>query len=94
MYKPEFVALQASILIRSDQVASRDIQAFLETVEFKSEMQHHLATLVQDILRANKVSFDEVIISLDRPPERAKPTEAVRPSSDKPSLLERLLGRK
>lgn len=86
MYTPEFVALQATILIRSDPVTSRDVQAYLETVEFKGELQHQLATLVKEGLRAGKVPFDEVIISLDRPPERARPAE------DKPSWLQRLFG--
>lgn len=94
MYKPEFVALQASILIRSDKAISRDIQTFLETVEVKSEMQHRLATLVQELLHAREIPFDEVVISLDEPVERAKPVEPVRPSSDKLSIVERIFGRK
>ena len=94
LYKPEFVALQVSILVRSDDVKSRDIQEFMDSVEFKAEMQEKLASLIQDNFRANNVSFDEVIITLDKPPQRAKPVEPTRSSAGKPSKLARLFGKK
>jgi hypothetical protein len=94
MYKPEFVALQVSVLIRSDEVRSRDIQVFLDSVEFKADMQEELAGFIQENLRANKVSFDEVIISLDKPPQKAKPAEPGQSSGRKSSGLARLFGKK
>ncbi len=93
MNRPEFVALQVSVLIRGDETKVNAIQAFLESVEFKYEMQEELGRLIQNSLRNSNVPFDEVIISLDKPPERAKPIERTR-SSDKPSVLARLFGRK
>ena len=94
LYKPEFVALQISILVRSDDVKSRDIQEFMDSVEFKAEMQDKLASLIQDNFRANDVSFDEVIITLDKPPQQAIPVESTPSSAGKPSKLARLFGKK
>ncbi len=93
MNRPEFTGLQVSVLIRSDKMQSGDILAFLESLEFKHEMQENLANLIQDSLRANKVPFHEVIISLDRPPVRAEPIER-KSSTPKASLLGRLFGRR
>ena len=94
MINPEFVALQVSVLIRSDQVKSLAIQEFMDTVEFKAGMQEDLARLIQENLRTNNVPFDEVIISLDKPPQRARPVERSRSPKDKPSRLGRLFGRR
>jgi hypothetical protein len=94
MYKPEFVALQISVLVRSEASRSLDIQEFMDSVPFKAEMQEQLAGLIQETLRANNVSFDEIIVTLDRPPQRAQPVEAPKPSVDKPSMLARLFGKK
>ncbi len=93
MNRPEFVGLQVSVLIRSDQTQSTEVLTFLESVEFKYQMQEKLANLIQESLRAGNVPFHEVIISLDRPPERAKPVER-KSSRDKPSRLGRLFGRR
>ena len=94
MYKPEFVALQVSVLVRSDESKSLDIQEFMDSVPFKAEMQEQLAGLIQENLRANNVPFDEIIITLDRPPQRANPVESTQSSSGKPSRLARLFGKK
>ena len=64
MYKPEFVALQISILVRSEASRSLDIQEFMDSVPFKAEMQEQLAGLLQETLRANNVPFDEIIVTL------------------------------
>ncbi len=92
MGRPEFVALQVSILIRSDETKSLDVQAYMETTEFAGEMQEEIATLVQNSLRQARVPFDEVIIALDRRPERARPVDVTPPK--KPSGLGRLFGKK
>jgi hypothetical protein len=94
MYRPEFVALQLSILVRSEASRSLDVQEFMDSVPFKAEMQERLAGLIQETLQANNVPFDEIIITLDRPPQRAKPVEAPKSSADKPSKLARLFGKK
>jgi hypothetical protein len=94
MYKPEFVALQVSVLIRSDQEASGAIQTYLDSVAFKADMQEKLAGFIQENLNAHNVSFDEVIISLDNPPQKAKPSEPGRSSESKSSGLTRLFGKK
>ncbi len=94
MNRPEFTGLQVSVLIRSDKMQSGDVLAFLESIEFKYEMQEKLANLIQESLRANNVPFHEVIISLDRPPERAEPVEQSKSSAPKASLLGRLFGRR
>lgn len=94
MYKPEFVALQISILVRSEASRSPDVQEFMDSIPFKAEMQEQLAGLIQETLRANNVPFDEIIVTLDRPPQRAKPVESARSSAEKPSMLARLFGRK
>ncbi len=94
MNKPEFVALQSSILIRSDETQSKEVLAFLDTIEFKAHMQEALATLMQETLRENNVPFDEVIISMDKPPQQARPVKPGKSSSDKPSMLGRLFGKK
>lgn len=90
--KPEFVGLQVSVLIRSDAGQSKDVLLFLDSVEFKAEMQEKLATMLKDTLQENKVPFHEVIISLDRPPDIAKPVER-KPAKDKGSMLGRLFGK-
>ena len=94
MYKPEFVALQVTVLVRSDATRSLDIQEFMDSVEFKADVQEKLAGLIQENLRANNVPFDEIIITLDRPPQRAKPVESTQSSSKEPSRLARLFGKK
>ena len=94
MYQPEFVALQLSILVRSDASRSLDVQEFMDSVPFKAEIQEQLARLIRENLRANNVPCDEVIITLDRPPQRAKPVESTQSSPDKPSKLARLFGKK
>jgi hypothetical protein len=94
VYQPDFVALQVSVLIRSDRSRSADIQAYLESVEVKAAMQEKLAHLFQETLTGDRVPFDEIIISLDRPVERAEPVESRERSGSKPSLLARLFGKK
>jgi hypothetical protein len=66
----------------------------MDSVPFKAEMQEQLAGLIQETLRANNVPFDEIIIALDRPPQRAKPVESAKDSIKEPSRLARLFGKK
>ena len=94
MYKPEFVALQVSVLIRGDQMSGGNIQTYLDSVAFKADMQERLARFVHENLSANNVPFDEVIISLDRPAQKAKPSEPGPSSGGKSSGLGRLFGKR
>jgi hypothetical protein len=94
MHIPEFVGLQVSVLVRSDAAQSNDVLAYLESVEFKAEMQENLANLIKASLTAGKVPFHEVIISLDQPPVRAKPVERSTSAGDRSSILGRLFGRR
>ncbi|MDM8519427.1 hypothetical protein QUF64_05215 [Anaerolineales bacterium HSG6] len=86
--QPEFVGLQLSILVRSDKSASKDVALFLESLEFQQAIQEKLHNIMEETLNEAKIQFDEVIISLDTSPQKAKSVEA-----DKPSMLGRLLGR-
>lgn len=91
MQTPNFVALQATILVRNNPAQSKDVEIFLDSLAFKAEMQEKLAIFIQESLREHKVPFEEVIISLDRPAETVQ--SGGKPKS-KSSGLGRLFGRK
>lgn len=84
METPDFVALQVTMLVRSQPTQSKDVALFLDSVEFKGEMQEKLATFLQESMREYKIPFEEVIISLDRPAETVqsggKPKSAAKKS--------------
>lgn len=90
MHTPDFVALQITMLVRSDPARSKDVEIFLDSLDFKAEMQEKVATFIQESLRENKVPFEEVIISLDRPAEKVQSGG----KSKSKSGLGRLFGRK
>jgi hypothetical protein len=92
--RPEFVGLQLSVLVRSDERRSRDVLDFLESLEFRSEMQEEVANLIEACLKAGQVPFEEVIISLSTAPAIARPVEPSGRGENKPSRLARLFGRK
>lgn len=94
MDRPEFVGLQLSVLVRSKDQRSRDVLDFLESLEFRSEMQEEMANLIEACLKAGQVPFDEVIISLSTAPAIARPVESAGQNENKPSRLARLFGRK
>ena len=94
MDRPEFVGLQLSVLVRSNDQRSRDVLDFLESIEFRSEMQEEVANLIEACLKASQVPFQEVIISLSTAPAIARPVESAGRSENKPSRLARLFGRK
>jgi hypothetical protein len=93
MYRPGYVVLQVSVVVRSEEANCKEVQAFLKSVDFEYEMQEKLAHLFQETLDRGGVPFDEVMISLDQAPETAKPTPQPKPSEDKSSMLGRLFGR-
>ena len=91
MDRPEFVALQATVLVRSGPTSSKEVELFLDSIEFKAAMQEKLANLMQENLREHEIAFDEIIISLDRPAEKVQSSGS---TANKPSMLGRLLGRR
>lgn len=91
METPDFVALQVTMLVRSHPAHSKDVTLFLDSVEFKGEMQEKLATALQESLREYKIPFEEVIISLDRPAETVQSGGKTK-SSEKKSGWGRLFG--
>lgn len=94
MDRPEFVGLQVSVLVRSDGRRSRDVLEFLESLEFRSEMQEKMANLIEAYLKAGQVPFEEVIVSLSTAPAIARPVEPSNPGENRPSRLARLFGRR
>lgn len=94
MDQPEFVGLQLSVLVRSDVQRSRDVLDFLESLQFRAELQEEVARLVETRLKANKVPYEEVIISLSTAPTIARPVERSGRAANKPGRLARLFGRK
>ncbi|MDM8528898.1 hypothetical protein QUF58_11915 [Anaerolineales bacterium HSG24] len=86
--QPEFVGLQLSVLVRSDKKDSKDVALFLESIEFQQLLQEKVHDMMEETLNKAKIQFDEIIISLDVSPQKAK---SIQP--DKPSILGRLLGR-
>ena len=86
MEQQEFTALQVTVLVRTQQGAGQQVKEFFDSVQFQYDMQDTLGRLMKEQLKSGEVDFDEVIISLDNPAERAK---GVRTKS---SLMRRLLG--
>ena len=91
MQTPDFVALQATMLVRSNPAHSKDVELFLDSLEFKGEMQEKLAKFLQESLHDYKIPFEEVIISLDRPAETVQ-SGGKSKSSGKKSGWGRLFG--
>jgi len=87
MEQQEFTALQVTVLVRTEKGGGLRVKEFFDSVSFQYQMQDALGTLMKDQLRKGEVDFQEVIISIDNPAERAK---RVRTKS---SLMNRLLGK-
>ncbi len=91
MHTPDFFALQVTMLVRSTPAQSKEVELFLDSVEFKGAMQEKLATFLQDSMRDYKIPFEEVIISLDRPAEKVQTGDPTK-SPKKKSGWGRLFG--
>jgi len=87
MEKPEFTAIQVTVLVRTHKGGSPKVKTFIDSVPFQYQLQDALGSLVKEQLRAGEVDFEEVIISLDTPAEKAKRVRS------KSSFMNRLLGR-
>ncbi len=87
MNQPEFTALQVTVLVRTQEGGVPNVQDFFNDVSFQYQIQDNLGKLLKEQLKTAEVGFEEVIISLDNPAERAKRVRA------KLSLMERLFGK-
>ena len=87
MDEQEFTALQVTVLVRTQKGGTSQVKEFFDSVPFQYQMQEALGSLMKDQLRKGEVDFNEVIISLDAPAERAKKVRT------KSSLMGRLLGK-
>ena len=86
MDEPEFTALQVTVLVRTQPGTGQPVKEFLNTVPFQYQFQDKLAAEIKQQLNVQGIAFDEVIVSLDVPAERA------RRARSKSSLMHRLFG--
>jgi hypothetical protein len=87
MDQPEFTALQVVILVRTRPGGSKAVKEFFDSVSFQYQLQDALGNLLKAQLKEAEADYEEVIISLDAPAEKAKKVEK------KSSLLGRWFGR-
>ena len=88
MEPQEFIALQITVLVRTDRGQGQRVKSFFDSDNFQYTFQDALGTLVKERLQAGEVDFGEVIVSFDAPALEAKKVK------NKPSLLGRLFGHK
>ena len=86
MHAPEFTALQVTVLIRTQPGRGEPVKEYLNTVPFQYQFQDKMAAEIKQQLNLEGIEFDEVIVSLDMPAERA------RRARSKSSLMHRLFG--
>jgi len=86
MEKQEFTALQVTVLVRTRQGGGQPVQEFFDSVPFQYQLQDALGNLLKEQLQSGDVDFNEVIISLDAPSEKAKSVKK------KSSFMGRLFG--
>ena len=84
MNQHEFTALQVTVLVRTGQDGSQSVKEFFNAVPFQYQLQDTLGKLMKEQLETAEIGFEEVIISLDSPAERAKKVRS------KSSIMERL----
>jgi hypothetical protein len=75
MEQPEFTALQVVVLVRTRPGGSRPIKTLFDGVSFQYQLQDALGNLLKAQLKEAEVDYEEVIISLDAPAEKAKKVE-------------------
>lgn len=93
MERPEFVALQVTVLVRNNPARSQDAQLFLDSPELRAALRENLVNFIKDSFVEYKIPFEEVIISVDKPAVRAQPIETPPASPGKSSFFGRLFGR-
>lgn len=88
MSQPEFTALQVTVLVRTEPGKGHLVQTYFDDVSFQYQLQDVLGQKMKELLRAEGLDFEEVIISLDAPAQKAGHTRT------KSSLMGRLFGEK
>lgn len=88
MNQPEFTALQVTVLVRTEPDKGQPVQTFFDGASFQYQLQDVLGQRMKELLKAEGLEFEEVIISLDAPAQKA------RHARTKSSLLDRLFGGK
>ncbi len=86
MSQPEFTALQVTVLVRTEEGKGQPVQAFFDDVPFQYQLQDVLGQKMKELLRAEGLEFEEVIISMDAPAQKAGHKRT------KSSIMERLFG--
>lgn len=87
MTPSEYTAIQVTVFVRTPQGGGPRVQEFFDSVPFQYQLQDTVATQLKAQLAGAEIDFEEVIVSIDNPAERAKKVRT------KSSLMERLLGR-
>jgi hypothetical protein len=82
----EFTALRVTILVRTKPGSEQSIKTFFDSVPFQYQLQDKVGDLVKNELKESALDFEEVIISLDAPAEKAEKIQK------KTSLFGRLFG--
>ena len=72
MNKQEFSALQVMVLVRTQPDGGQAVREYLDSVSFQYELQDTLGNLMKEKLSLADVDFNEVIISLDAPAQKAR----------------------
>lgn len=86
MNQPEFTALQVTVLVRTEPGKGQPVQTFFDAVPFQYQLQDVLGQKMKELLKAEGLEFEEVIISLDTPAHKAGHKRT------KSSLMGRLFG--
>ena len=86
MENHEFTAMQVTILVRTRPGGGGPVSEFFDSVPFQYQMQDMLGRHMKSILKEAGLDFEEVIVSLDQPAQKA---ERIRTKS---GLLRRLFG--
>lgn len=87
MDQHEFTAVQTTVLVRTTTGNGQPVQEFFNSTGFQYALQDALGKLIKAQLKQAEIDFEEVIISLDNPAEKAKRVRS------KSSVMERLFGK-
>jgi hypothetical protein len=85
--QPEFTGLRVAVLVRTHEGVDQRVKEFFNSDSFQYQLQDALAKQLKIQLADAEIDYDEVIISIDGPAERAKKVRS------KSSFVGRLFGR-
>ena len=91
MEQPEFTALQVTVFVRTRPGEAQPMQTFLNSVPFEAQIQENASRWIEQRLKEEGLSFEEIIIDLHTPATKAKETGN---ADKKSSPLGRLFGKK